>query len=333
MTLIELLVAVAVLSIMILMFAMILNDAQKVVASSNQAMRANAKAAAIAETIRSDVRRITQNGFLCITEHPGDQPQIIFTTAGVSSSVKSDVMGTAEVVAYGLCDNPAAADPNNKVLWRKAWVLNYNADISDIPDPHDIWNQHDLTELQKLWRGQINDLITNEFLAPPNKPEQLSVSAGVGLDNIEALWQCLTDDCTGLSIMWTDGLGDPDDPNALGWYGLQERPDGSTYRSKEGVTPTNNYDGHMEFLTGNGDSKYRVLCTRHWVDGPLPDDPANTTGVPIWPKAIRIRFTLAGGEGSLGEELQDTGLGAPDEFGRPDAEMQRVYEVICPVAQ
>ena len=121
MTLIELLVSIAILSMIILIFSMILSRSQALVSTSQAAMRGNAAAAAIAETIRSDIRRVTQNGFLCITQAADKTPILIMTTAGPTDSVRSPgVGGTAAIVIYGIVKPAGSSD---YILYRRSLLL------------------------------------------------------------------------------------------------------------------------------------------------------------------------------------------------------------------
>ena len=298
MTLIELLVSVAILSIMILMFSSILADSQKVVAVSQSTMHANSKAAAIAEIIRNDIRRITQNGFLCITQtseaNPADRtPLLLFTTAGVSPSATSADIATGFVVCYGISDNQATG-ATDKILWRQAWVLQKGGTGDDAwPDDEDSIDLHlrvpDKTPGRKTF---IDDIIGKL------QPSAAVITVPAAMGEVADLWQCLTRNCKDFSVTWTDGDDDKDlSVNDLGWYGIQR--EGTKYYK---VKDLNDPPSFPEFVTA-GDDRYYAVWTRHYQN--------------TWPKAIRIRFVLT--DDSVPEELRDTQLG------------ETVYEVICPI--
>ena len=276
-------------------------------------MHANSKAAAIAEIIRNDIRRITQNGFLCITQTDDPAaanrtPRLIFTTAGVSPSLTGDTVGSGMIVSYGICDNqaPGAVD---RMMWRHGWVMR---EVSPPPPPADVYDG-DPSGLQTVTRINTNTMyiFDSTLYGPPD------VSGGTrpllvppGMSDVQNLWQCLTTACSQLSIMWTDGTpsGPPPD-DYLNWYGIYwneatseyeatgwEEPD---WRSRALTTD------ELEFNVGPPppEEAYRALWTRHNQNN--------------WPKAIRIRFVLT--DDSVPEELRDTELG------------ETVYEVICPI--
>jgi len=289
MTLIELLVSVAVLVIMILMFATILHDSQQVVSTSQLTMQANAQAAAIAEVIRNDIRRITKEGFLYIGQrHIDGTPFIGFTTAGVSPSSQTDAIGTGTVVLYAL--TPNASGNGGRILRRRAWILDPEAtgDLKDVK----------AVDLTVIISGSLQGpgLVSTLDL---NGLDTDTVQYPAALDQMDQLWQCLTTDCNTLSITWTDGQVDPA-TNETGWYGVYAKGDqyvayGRDPQETQGAT-------------------YKAFWTRH--------DQNN------WPKAIRIRFTLAGTGSSMAQKMGESGIKQTDVQGQPD---EKVYEVICPI--
>ncbi|MGC9454196.1 MAG: PulJ/GspJ family protein [Phycisphaerae bacterium] len=205
-TLAELMVSVAVLSVIAVTFTTILSQSQRVVSMSQQTMRANANAAAIAQTIQKDFRRLTHNGFLRIAG-PRDDQRLYLVCAGPSRSVTGGPMGTGSIVSYGLCDNP---NGNGKVLYRTAWVL--HREDTDPPD----FERHndypdviraDLADVQRLGHLGMRDLIDDEL--EELYPRSLAVPPG-DLDEINDLWMVLTDNVEEVEFAFTTGETDGD---------------------------------------------------------------------------------------------------------------------------
>jgi len=290
-TLIELLVAVVILSLMITMVSMILSQSQKVVNVAQARIRSNGAAANIAEMIRQDLRSVSKNGILCITDtsQADRSPRMLFTTAGVAHSVTGTTRGTGAFIAYGQVANQAdAGNPANRILWRPGWVLTASPDAGTQPWM-DIW-QLDFSTLQGYTRQQVNkDVINNSAFTgavgnlrvPPNT-----------MTEINRLWQVATTGCSRLSIMWTDG----NTAGGLRWYGrdingnLNPKDGGWTGRNSTNLDDPANlstpeYDGSQS----GTDGVYRVLWTHH--------------NQSAWPKAIKVRFALR--DPAMPAEFQD----------------------------
>ncbi len=309
MTLIELLVSTAILSLMILLFSMVLNSTQQVTSTAHATMRGNAAAAAIADVIRKNVARITKNGFLCITQTADDSPVLMFTTSGTTSSVTSNSVATEAVVMLGLCDNTAAQ--NSKVLWTKRMLLDPNAPPLVTDD--DLWT--DVGFQAQPDRVSVNTLITDSTTPGIDQEILTGIDVSTELDAYSGLWQVLAVDCEGLSITWTDGLDNNGD-GQMDWYGIinqyddtQTPPNDSVYVEEPGragwnVQAANNtleeFDWTYPASVAVPGPLYRALWIR--------DDPVN------WPRAIKISFVI--NDPDMPEQLQG-----------------KRYEIICPIRQ
>ncbi len=307
-TMIELLVAVTILVVMLLMFAMILTQSQKVVSGAERMMRRNAAAMAIKDTFREDIRRATKHGFLCITQGaPNSSPMMLITTAGPTPSKTHGVSGSAGMACFGLATNHATNQDD--VLFYQRWVLKsgtgfpgsgVNTDIQEI----------DLADLQVLPRHpganpNINDTITTICDETPPTSDVLGaiwIPPRPGNSNdVGALWQVLATDCQYLSIMWTDGK-DRDNNNQIDWYGVDF--DGNDYvgyaytggKPNKTVWRGNTISPSVQQIEFQEGGCYRALWTHEYQNN--------------WPKAIRIRFSL----GDDPNNLED-------------------FEVICPVGR
>lgn len=199
-TLVELMVSVAVLSIIAVTFTTILSQSQRVVSTSQQSMRANSTAAALAQTIQKDFRRITHNGFIRIAGLTGEGQRLYFVCAGPSRSVTSYTLGTACIIGYGVCDNP---NGEGKVLYRTNWVLHRESgDKADFTlDADDVFRA-DLADIQRLDRIGMRDLIDEELES--NYPHEIPVPPE-NLDEIEDLWMVLREGVEEVQFYYTTG--------------------------------------------------------------------------------------------------------------------------------
>ncbi len=262
MTLIELMVAVALLAIMIASFSMILNGVQKLVYGSEAAMRANAAASAVEYVIRKDIRSISMNGFLCIGQSSDNTPMLLYSTAGTSFSVTSGVSGDGCVTGLGLCPMNSGS---NTMMWRGSWVLAGPSSTTT----NDIWKLS-FADIQGTTRQSLNDNIVNYIrTVAPKGPAGLPVPP-VNLNDMGELWKYLAENCSNLTIMWTDGTLDGAN-GPLKWYGAgsPKGPVGADVNAKDG-----DGDYYIEFNDGG----YRALWSQHNQND--------------WPKAIKISFTL-----------------------------------------
>lgn len=190
-TLLELVVAVAIISVMVLGFSGLLGGARRVVITSQRRMRANAAAAATAAVIRNDMRRASKAGFLRIA---GDS--IIFTTAGPTASVLSGHKGDGAMISYGRY-------PDDNILYRQGWVLAEGGTGLDCTAPKD-WPET-LADLQILSSEEMDALAEAVFKAPPD-------TATIGsppktLAQLTGMWQVLADNCTALEIHYHSAGG------------------------------------------------------------------------------------------------------------------------------
>jgi len=274
---IELLVAVVILIIIMLAFGMIITTIQGTVSTGQEAMRSNAAAAAIIDTLRSELRQITQHGLLCITQTDtadGYKPLLTFTTAGVIAGKTGNASANGGLVSIGICENQSGAGSFD-VLFARNWLL---ASMSTVPDAMP-W---DLAHIQKSDRDTLNGYVVEQYCAIP--PDDVRIPAG-DLDDVNALWQVLADGCDWISILWTDG---DTDTEGLKWYGIDYNQDSEAYEAVSvGSTGDEwvnvSFDSasvtQIEYDAGTGgDDLYRALWTHHNQNN--------------WPRAIKIAFKL-----------------------------------------
>jgi type II secretory pathway pseudopilin PulG len=139
MTLTEMLVASAVLSMMILMVGNLLAQSRQTVKASQVAIRANAEFRAFADQFRNDMAHVSADGFLGImytpdtkpgaTVIPG-QPRLVFTAVGNYASLYDPgLSANAARIDYGMTYTTStnASGPitrlDPKIFWRRAILL------------------------------------------------------------------------------------------------------------------------------------------------------------------------------------------------------------------
>ena len=340
MTLMELIVAVAVLAIMILGFGQIVGQAQRVVTVSQNNMRSNATAEAIAKVIRDDLNKITKNGFLCITSSSdsssNSSPRLFFTTAGITNSRLHQLSGNASVCCYGLINNGTVpADgygviPSSRIMLREAWILLQGHGTSNPTDMVD----YDLSDLQSMTRyktgrtpGYSDTEDIDEFVTLLSQDSNIFPSSGVGVppingNEVNELWKVLTNDANGLEIMWTDGTVDGN--NNLNWYGIlfQDNTGGPgtnrTYTKKFGSTGASSLPS-LEILPA-GENEYKMSTT---ASNPGYRALWTHENQSTWPAAIRISFRLL--DPTIDEELKKR------SYKSNGKRYYTRYEVIVPI--
>jgi len=175
----ELMVSVAIMAIIAVSFGTLLNKADRVVIEGEKRMRADAAASAIARLIRGDVRRMTKNAFLRISE-----TKLVLVTPGKTTGLVTQKSGDGAIVAYG---------HSNEVLFRKVMVL---AD-EKLPTPtgeYD-WTDISMSDLQIMDREELAEKasvpIPNNLDYPPTS-----------LSQIRRQWMVLAGNCSKLEISY-----------------------------------------------------------------------------------------------------------------------------------
>ncbi len=162
-TLIEMMVAVGILSLLILAFSQILGTTQQVVSEAQDLMRSNAKASAIENVIRPDMTQVSQQGFLAIIQDRmiteslskprGGRPFLVASLAGPTASKQTPLQAGSSILVYGLCPNAAdeGADQRSWILYRQNWLLPGGLLSGDYPPTRisDIWPQ-------PVWPDEFN---------------------------------------------------------------------------------------------------------------------------------------------------------------------------------
>lgn len=215
-TLIELMVALAVMAVMVLGFGMILSSAQSVVSGSQAEMRSNQQAAAVARTLRQDFARITKQGFLYIGTDGNGAPIVVFSDAAYFDSEFSEASGHAAIITYGQAPNVTSA--SEPILFRRTMILQQHTptyrDFDIRGWPEDVVKDgsarqgRDLSWYTALEKDTLRSNIVSNFAWVPSG---LGVPTPNSLTAHEKLWQVVAVNVHDLQIAWAtseDGQGD-----------------------------------------------------------------------------------------------------------------------------
>lgn len=287
-TLIELLVAVSILCIMLVAFGKIISESRKVVSVSQATLRANNAASSLEQAFREDIRRATQNGFLCISTRGGN-PALYCATAGPVGSMTdaaspAQMRSNGKIVAYAL---------NGSTLLRGGWLLRPEGGTFDSSKDF-LWGQ-DVADIQMAGKPAIHQSFVTSLDTGANGILDNVTWPPVNDADLKNSWKYLAGNISQLSIMWTDGTPryDGDGTNngtnhrvGLNWYGIGRDSSDATKLAISPQDKTNGVgnwigrtvdkltSGQFEYDAGG----YHALWTK--------DDPSK------WPLAVKISFNI-----------------------------------------
>lgn len=310
-TIMELVVTVAAMSIMMAAFGNILLQCKRVVNATHRTLRMNHRISVITDLFRRDVRRITKDGFLCITQIADGVPAIVFTTAGPNQSVLAGVQGYGSIVAWGIVGRREKDSMNTYLdtLWRPEFIFAVpGTDTTGVPDDvaDFIPTQSALETLKDVKTASHGDISTmvDDLLGRAGAVFMIPPPSKVEADK---LWMAV---CRDMAVSESDGSPFPlaaitwtdySEQNADGsfeWYGLEVTGSEEQGSWQARVNPKSADAGApvgAEAFGGAGG--YRALWTSH--------EPGS------WPKAIKLKFWID----------RDA---LPEGFGQ-------VYEVVCDI--
>ncbi len=208
-TLLELMVAVAILSVLIMIFSGILAQVQRIMNMSNDAIRIDRVVAALDKLIRRDMSSISKGGFLKITE--GNH--IAFAAVGSFDSTVTGVgSANAATIDYGLTTDAddaliqGANDdiPPKDIIWRRLYLLLPGQATEDdhinalLPDVGQLGYE------PPFYDGS-GDRIPPEIRVPPTEPMHWSTF--------------VAGKCSSFKVYWWDGAAWSAEPGEAGSTG------------------------------------------------------------------------------------------------------------------
>lgn len=186
-TLMELMVATVVLTILVYAVGLLVTKAKTTVVNTQAKLRANAAAAGIAHVIRADFYKLSKLGFLRI-----DKDSMSFTVAGDIQSVSGTARGNGGIVMYGLCKNNGldvmGNDLLSKIFFRRMLILDATNRSGEDRHPDSI----DFADIQMA--KDVTSFIPDPDPAVGDVPSGLKVPV-VSLADVMNLWQVLAVFC------------------------------------------------------------------------------------------------------------------------------------------
>lgn len=233
MTLVELLVAVAILVIMIAGVGYIFSNTSTAVRHTQAVIDTNAAVRVAAGRLREDLESMTPDGFLCLigageggSGEPATRPLLMFTVSGRFTAPVQRVGGdhptaNAAIVAYTLARDP---ETDADALMRYVFLLTGDNNVRDetIRDllgasPSPAQFQQRIREYQCLSASladvrrlimestPTNDLFFEEYIEPLRNPVAAYDSNPMSVDAIRGLWPYLVGGCDGVDLAFYDG--------------------------------------------------------------------------------------------------------------------------------
>ena len=207
MTLVEMLVAISVLAVMILAVSSILVQTQRFISAAQENRRSHAMAFTIARIIRRDLRRVSKDGFLCISS----DNKLVFSTAGPVAGISELTRGDGSIICYGQQSCKSSIDTNKTqtYLWRPEYICNCTTGTPSPTISGERINVNFSTLRQcAASSGDANSPFTLQALAnqvaltTPGNNMALPPTTASDLKN---LWQVLVTNIDDFKVSWTDG--------------------------------------------------------------------------------------------------------------------------------
>ncbi len=204
-TVIEMMVALAVLGGLMAAVTTIMVRMRDLVSTSQAISRANTRIKAISHVMHNDFRRLTRGGVLAITSS-GTGPALVLVTGEPTSSIKTTAQGRGSVVVYAMRGNQGRA--GGQVLWRPECIF----PIDPMSSGPDVQSSYSLEMIQAFTEpnadtfatGMAGGAASGTIYVPP-----------ANLDQMDTLWQVLTEGVSDLEFEWTDGV---EENGKLQWH-------------------------------------------------------------------------------------------------------------------
>ncbi len=316
-TLTEMLVSTGVLALIILIAAEMLASTQATIHEAEKAADLNADARAVADRLRRDLMKITQDGLLLVMIDEQYRPRLVFTAVGVHRSLcDSQVTANAARIAYGLYrnykDTPKDPSDDYNILYRQAILLDPKspAGSSGYQNDHERMCLSYVHMEPRFAAGAVTSWlysmkqqlysITGKF--SPDGVTALPYVANVpwtaqsvipelqfpinNLDDVNRLWPYMVSGVTEMKIQWTDGS--VDGQGRLQWFDRDHARD-QQWRQKIPAfryLPNSPYTPEYAFDVG------------YWLPDPVYCALWLFDRKAVWPKGIRVQFKV----GPYGQE-------------------------------
>ena len=271
-------VSAAILVMMLAIVNGMLASSRRAIRHAQTIIRVNADMRAAVDRIRKDLARITKDGFLGISEDLNGSMHITFTATGVFRSMCDNMVANAARIDFGVTED------DNKILWRRAILMDPNDTTTDDKDDHvkgSLSEQYAMTIMPRQYAGSVLAWTSERFYFPKfNLP-------AAKLSDLDNLWPYLIGNVTDLKIQWSNGtLEDPGDPSsALVWHDkskpYQDQPPDWTTRiliDQDFREP--NLDIPEFQVPGTKGPRYNALWTYAKKDN--------------WPTAVRMQLKIEG---------------------------------------
>jgi prepilin-type N-terminal cleavage/methylation domain-containing protein len=204
-TVIEMMVALAVLGGLMSAVTMIMVRMRDLVTTSQAISRANARIKAISHVMHNDFRRLTRGGVLALTTN-GTGPALVLVTGEPTDSIKTIAQGRGSVIVYAL--QPNDARDGGEVFWRPERIFPIEVGTTG----PDVEGGYSLEEIQGF-----NESAANTFaMAMAASLNDSLYMPPANLSEVDSLWQILTEGASDLSFKWTDGT--VSESGEMNWY-------------------------------------------------------------------------------------------------------------------
>jgi prepilin-type N-terminal cleavage/methylation domain-containing protein len=258
MTLVEMLVAISVLAVMILAVSSILVQTQRFISAAQANRRSHAMAFTIARIIRRDLRRVSKDGFFCVSNSGGGS-MLVFSTAGPANGINEPTSGDGSIICYGRQTCQSSVDSKTLTyLWRPEFICNCTTGVPTTGIEGERINVN-FSQIQTLDANSsfMQELATKVAGAKPTDLELPPANA----TQLKNLWQVLVTDVDDVQIYWTDGTKNGANMNWQTTPKLWTHQNQTNWPMAVRITFLINDPSMPKELQGKLGRKYEVICT------------------------------------------------------------------------
>lgn len=329
MTLIELLVAVAILVMIMTGVGYVFSQVNGAVSKAEAYMQINGTIRAASGQMRDDVQSITREGFICLVGAARDSdgnllapPALMFTTTGNFTSAQDpNIEGNAALVSYTI-QRDEALGGRPVILGRAAAILAgpfdvHGGNIPSTPGEIQDYTTAVLADIQAMdvrFGGAMLGNFLNYFIIPNSMFEPFPDPRDGGastitpamntnpytINEVNDLWRYMAGGVMDMELAFYDGKDAAGNVIGSGVQELtwiEEDQFGTTVRNRGDANPYNDYAVVGQFDDGNGNMRNFIL----W----------HARQRMHWPELIRIRLTMQDPLGRVPEQKFDLILSVP----------------------